>query len=118
MKIGSILSVDLIGTELVSSSGIDIRNLKNGLSANDRVSIVDTIGSLFAYFQCIIIMIENKMISKDFLTILLAAVLLHTISIFNYLYNPTGDLEKTSLFPDFVKPLLIVYLLSNVTGSK
>jgi len=109
VKIFLILMIDTFGKKNVA--GIDISSLKNGLSANNRVSIVDTIGSLFAYLQCIIISIENKMISKNFLKILLISVLLHIFSIFNYLYNPTGDLEKAKIFPDFVKPLLIIHLI-------
>lgn len=119
LKIGVILTIDIFGKENIL--GVDIKNLKNGLSSEDRVSIVDTIGSLFSYFQCIIIMIENKMISKDFLTLLLTAVLLHTISVFNYLYHPTGDLDKAKIFPDIVKPLLVGYFLfskfKNISGS-
>ena len=108
-KIGGILTIDLFGKE--NLAGFDIKSLKNGLNANDRVGIVDTIGSLFSYFQCIIIMIENKMISKNFLTLLLTALLFHIMSVFNYLYNPTGDLESAKIFPDLVKPILITYLV-------
>ena len=108
-KIGTILAIDLFGKE--NLIGIDIKSLKNGLTAEDRVSIVDTIGSLFSYFQCIIIMIENKMISKNFLTLLLTLNHLHMMSIFNYLYHPTGDLENAKLFPDLFKPILITYLI-------
>jgi hypothetical protein len=114
-KIGLILLIDIIGKSGIIN--VHIQNLKNGLTATDRVTLIDSVGSLFSYIQCIIILTENKLVSKDFMLLLFSGILLHMFSIFNYLYKPTGNLEKSSIFPDFVKPLLLGFVIYSFLKS-
>jgi hypothetical protein len=112
-KIGLILSVDILGKRHVN-----LRNLKSGLSPHDRVSLVDTVGGLFSYIQCIIILTENKMVSKEFMILLFIGILLHMLSVFNYLYKPTGNMDNERLFPDIVKPILIGFVVYSILKNK
>jgi hypothetical protein len=83
--------------------------------SNDRVVLMDTIGSVFAYFQILIIIIENKLFTKNQFIIILSVLLLHVCSVLNYLYDiPNGvKSEKNGLFPDLFKPILLIFLLYN-----
>ncbi len=89
-------------------------NTSNG--KKDRVFILDTIGSLFGYFQVIILLIENKLVTKNQLIFLLILLLTHTISVTNYLYYTNGDSklhEKKDIFPDIFKPMVFIMLIVN-----
>lgn len=108
-KIALILSVDIL-----CKQSENIQNMKNGLSPHDRVSLVDTVGGLFSYIQCIIILTENKLVSKDFMILLFVGILLHMLSVFNYLYKPSGNMDNERLFPDIVKPILIAYAVYSI----
>ncbi len=88
----------------------------------DRVVLTETIGSVFAYFQILILIIENKLFTKNQLFIILGALLLHICSIMNYLYevpNEESSLEKSTglgpsrIFPDLFIPILVVFLFYN-----
>jgi hypothetical protein len=82
----------------------------------DRVVLTETIGSVFTYFQILILIIENKLFTKSQLFIILGALLLHICSIMNYLYEvPNGEssLEKGQIFPDLFIPILVVFLFYN-----
>ena len=86
------------------------------LDIQDRVVLIDTIGSVFAYFQILILIIENKLFSKIQLIVILGALLLHVCSMLNYLYEvPNGDSEKNKIFPDLFKPILVAILFYNYT---
>ena len=76
---------------------------------------MDTIGSVFAYFQILIIIIENKLFTKNQFILILSVLLLHVCSVLNYLYDiPNGvKSEKNGLFPDLFKPILLIFLLYN-----
>jgi|694.fasta_scaffold85624_5 hypothetical protein len=118
VKIFGIMLIDVTGKHKPFFNPTQFSGM--GPSSNpdiqDRVVLIDTIGSVFAYFQILILIIENKLFTKSQLFIILGALLLHVCSIMNYLYEvPNGEssLEKVRIFPDLFKPILVVVLFYN-----
>lgn len=125
-KIFSIMLVDFTGQfkPFFNPSKIALPGKGDGfipeLDINDRVVLIDTIGSVFAYFQILILIIERKLFNKIQLTVLLGALLLHVCSILNYLYDiPNGiPTEKNKIFPDLFKPIMILFFVYNYSKNK
>jgi len=80
---------------------------KNLLSLTDKVIIMDTIGSMFCYFQIMALIIENKLLSKNYILMLMGALLLHILSILNYLKNEALDKRDKYIIPDLFKIVLL-----------
>lgn len=112
VKIFGIMLIDVTGKHKPFFNPTQLLNHDK----QDRVVLTETIGSVFAYFQILILIIENKLFTKSQLFIILGALLLHVCSIMNYLYEvPNGEssLEKVRIFPDLFKPILVVVLFYN-----
>ncbi len=88
---------------------------KNRLSLDitDRVIIMDTIGSMFCYFQILVLLIENKLLNQNYFMLLLAVVFLHVVSILNYLKNQATNKNDKHIIPDLFKVVLIGCFLIN-----
>ena len=80
---------------------------KNSLKLTDRVIIMDTIGSMFCYFQILVILIENKLLTQNYFLLLLGVLLLHIISVLNYLKNQAINKNDKYIVPDLFKIVLI-----------
>jgi len=80
---------------------------KYSLQLTDRVIIMDTIGSMFCYFQILVLLIENKLLNQNYFIILLGILLLHVISVLNYLKNQALDKNDKYIIPDLFKIVLI-----------
>jgi hypothetical protein len=80
---------------------------KNLLSLTDKVIIMDTIGSMFCYFQIMAVIIENKLLSKNHILMLMGALVLHILSILNYLKNEALDKRDKYIIPDLFKIVLL-----------
>jgi multisubunit Na+/H+ antiporter MnhF subunit len=80
---------------------------KSSLQTTNRVIILDTIGSMYAYFQILIIIIENKMFNKECISLLIFFQFLHIISVLNYLRNQATDKNDKHIIPDLFKIVLI-----------
>ena len=118
VKIFGIMLIDVTGKHKPFFNPTQFSGM--GPSSNpdiqDRVVLIDTIGSVFAYFQILILIIENKLFTKSQLFIILGALLLHVCSMMNYLYEvPNGETspEKGRIFPDLFKPILVSVLFYN-----
>ena len=121
VKIFGIVLIDATGQykPFFNPSQVSIPNIQ------DRVVLIDTIGSVFAYFQILILIIENKLFTKIQLFTILGALLLHVCSMLNYLYEiPNGETSqditpsKGKIFPDLFKPILVIILFYNYTQKK
>jgi hypothetical protein len=118
VKIFGIMLIDITGKHKPFFNPTQLSGMGPGSNPDiqDRVVLIDTIGSVFAYFQILILIIENKLFTKSQLFIILGALLLHVCSIMNYLYEvPNGEssLEKVRIFPDLFKPILVSVLFYN-----
>ncbi len=80
---------------------------KSSLQTTNRVIILDTIGSMYAYFQILIIIIENKLFNKECISLLIFFQFLHIISVLNYLKNQATDKNDKHIIPDLFKVVLI-----------
>jgi len=80
---------------------------KNLLRLTDKVIIMDTIGSMFCYFQIMALIIENKLLSKNYILMLMGALVLHILSILNYLKNEALDKRDKYIIPDLFKIVLL-----------
>ncbi len=82
---------------------------KNRLSLDitDRVIIMDTIGSMFCYFQILVLLIENRLLNQNYFILLLSVLFLHIISILNYLKNQAINKDDKYIIPDLFKVVLI-----------
>ena len=88
-------------------SKIPFYESKSSLQTTNRVIILDTIGSMYAYFQILIIIIENKMFNKECISLLIFFQFLHIISVLNYLRNQATDKNDKHIIPDLFKVVLI-----------
>jgi hypothetical protein len=116
LKIISILVSDNIRSSVLKSINLDLIEEKNKLKngKRDRVNVLDELGSLFSYFQIIVILIENEMITKTQLSFLLILVILHSISSVEYLYNHENkSLKQNPIFPDIFKVMVFILLIVN-----
>jgi multisubunit Na+/H+ antiporter MnhF subunit len=83
------------------------------LDITDRVIIMDTIGSMFSYFQILVLLLENKLLNENYFMLLLAVVFLHVVSILNYLKNQATNKNDKHIIPDLFKVVLIGCFLIN-----
>ena len=86
---------------------IPLANSKYSLKDTDRVIIMDTIGSMFCYFQILVLLIENKLLTQNYFLLLLGVLLLHIISVLNYLKNQAINKNDKYIIPDLFKIVLI-----------
>lgn len=77
------------------------------LEANDKLIIMDTIGSMFTYVQILVLLIENKLLINKY-DILVGILLLHILSVLNYLRNKAVGEKDDFIFPDLFKPAIIL----------
>jgi len=78
-KIVIIFLLDFISQYHPFYYGPEIKN------STDRVAILDTIGSIFAYLQIAIIVLENKILKTTQFKILLILIFIHVSKTFNKL---------------------------------
>ncbi len=101
VKIFTMMAIDEFGGHFPFAKS------KNSLNNTDRVIIMDTIGSMFCYFQILILLIENKLLSQNYFLLLLGVLLLHIISVLNYLKNQAINKDDKRIVPDLFKVVLI-----------
>jgi hypothetical protein len=101
IKIFTMMVIDEFGGRL------PFAKTKYYLQNTDRVIIMDTIGSMFCYFQILVILIENKLLNQNYFLLLLGVLLLHIISVLNYLKNQATDKNDKRIIPDLFKVVLI-----------
>jgi hypothetical protein len=104
VKVLTMLFIDEFGGHL------PFYDTKNYLNLTDRVIIMDTIGSMFCYFQVFVILLENNLLMK-YHTLLLGVLLLHILSVLNYLKNKATDRKDKYIMPDLFKVVLLGCLL-------
>lgn len=101
LKIFTMMAIDEFGSRM------PLANTKYSLRNTDRVIIMDTIGSMFCYFQILVILIENKLLNQNYFILLLGILLLHIISVLNYLKNQATNKNDKYIIPDLFKVVLI-----------
>ena len=101
IKILIMMAVDEFGGYL------PFNHTKNSLNLTDRVIIMDTIGSMSTYFQILVLLIENKLLNQNYFLLLLGVLLLHVISVLNYLKNQATNKNDKYIIPDLFKIVLI-----------
>ena len=101
LKIFIMMAIDEFGGRL------PLAKTKYSLQNTDRVIIMDTIGSMFCYFQILVLLIENKLLSQNYFLLLLGVLLLHIISVLNYLKNQATNKNDKRIIPDLFKVVLI-----------
>ncbi len=101
IKIFTMMAIDEFGGRL------PLAKTKYSLQNTDRVIIMDTIGSMFCYFQILVILIENKLLNQNYFLLLLGVLLLHIISVLNYLKNQAINKSDKYIIPDLFKIVLI-----------
>jgi hypothetical protein len=100
-KIVIILLLDEFG------GNIPFYKTKYSLGTTNRVIILDTIGSMYSYFQILILIIENKLFNKECISLLIFFQLLHILSVLNYLRNEATNKNDKYVIPDLFKVVLI-----------
>jgi len=88
-------------------SKMPLYDSKYSLQTTNRVIILDTIGSMYAYFQILILIIENKLFNKECISLLIFFQLLHILSVLNYLRNEATNKNDKYIIPDLFKVVLI-----------
>ena len=78
LKIFTMMALDELGGRL------PLARTKYSLQNTDRVIIMETIGSMFCYFQILVLLIENKLLTQNYFLLLLGVLLLHIISVLNF----------------------------------
>ena len=101
MKILIMMAIDEFGGHSPFAS------TKSSLQLTDRVIIMDTIGSMSSYFQILVLLIENKLLNQNYFLLLLGVLLLHVISVLNYLKNQATNKDDKYIIPDLFKVVLI-----------
>jgi len=86
---------------------IPFHKYKLELEANDKLIIMDTIGSMFTYVQILVLLIENKLLINKY-EILVGILLLHVISVLNHLRNKAIGGKNDFILPDLFKPAIIL----------
>jgi hypothetical protein len=86
---------------------IPFHKYKLELNSNDKLIIMDTIGSMFAYFQIFVLLIENKLLIKNY-ELLVGILLLHVLSVLHYLKNKAIGDKNQFIFPDLFKPAIVL----------
>ena len=86
---------------------IPFHKYKLELEGNDKLIIMDTIGSMFTYVQILVLLIENKLLINKY-EILVGILLLHILSVLNHLRNKAVGEKDDFIFPDLFKPAIIL----------
>lgn len=100
-KIFIMLTIDEFG------GYIPFHKYKFELNSNDKLIIMDTIGSMFTYVQVLVLLIENKLLMNNY-EVLVGIVLIHIISVLNHLRNKAVGERGDFIFPDLFKPAIIL----------
>lgn len=100
-KIFIMLTIDEFGGH------IPFHKYKFELNSNDKLIIMDTIGSMFTYVQVLVLLIENKILMNNY-EVLIGIVLLHILSVLNHLRNKAVGQKDDFIFPDLFKPAIIL----------
>lgn len=100
-KIFIMLTIDEFGGH------IPFHKYKIELQSNDKLIIMDTIGSMFTYVQVLVLLIENKLLINNY-EILIGVLLLHILSVLNHLRNKATGSKNDFIFPDLFKPAIIL----------
>jgi len=77
------------------------------LDSNDKLIIMDTIGSMFTYVQVLVLLIENKLLMNNY-EVLIGILLIHILSVLNHLRNKAVGEKDDFIFPDLFKPAIIL----------
>jgi hypothetical protein len=86
---------------------IPFHKYKLELNSNDRLIIMDTIGSMFTYVQILVLLIENKLLVNNY-EILVGVLLIHILSVLNHLRNKATGEKHDFIFPDLFKPAIVI----------
>jgi hypothetical protein len=100
-KIFIMLTIDEFGGH------IPFHKYKLELQSNDKLIIMDTIGSMFTYVQVLVLLIENKLLINNY-EILVGVLLIHILSVLNHLRNKAIGGKNDFIFPDLFKPAIIL----------
>lgn len=91
---------------------IPFHKYKFELESNDKLIIMDTIGSMFTYVQVLVLLIENNLLVNNY-EILIGVLLVHILSVLNYLRNKAKGDKHDFIFPDLFKPAIILAFIFN-----
>lgn len=86
---------------------IPFHKYKFELESNDKLIIMDTIGSMFTYVQVLVLLIENNLFVNNY-EILIGVLLVHILSVLNYLRNKGKGDRQDFIFPDLFKVTIIL----------
>jgi hypothetical protein len=86
---------------------IPFHKYKLELSSNDKLIIMDTIGSMFTYVQVLVLLVENKLLMNNY-EVLVGVLLIHILSVLNHLRNKAVGEKDDFIFPDLFKPAIIL----------
>ena len=100
-KIFIMLTIDEFGGH------VPFHKYKFELDTNDKLIIMDTIGSMFTYFQVLVLLVENKLLMNNY-EVLVGVLLIHILSVLNHLRNKAVDEKADFIFPDLFKPAIIL----------
>jgi len=100
-KIFIMLTIDEFGGH------IPFHKYKFELNSNDKLIIMDTIGSMFTYVQVLVLLVENKLLMNNY-EVLIGILLVHIISVLNHLRNKAVGEKGDFIFPDLFKPAIIL----------
>ena len=100
-KIFIMLTIDEFGGH------VPFHKYKFELDSNDKLIIMDTIGSMFTYFQVLVLLVENKLLMDNY-EVLVGVLLIHILSVLNHLRNKAVGEKDDFIFPDLFKPAIIL----------
>ena len=100
-KIFIMLTIDEFG------GNVPFHKYKLELNSNDKLIIMDTIGSMFTYVQVLVLLIENNLLMNNY-EVLIGILLVHILSVLNHLRNKAVGEKADFIFPDLFKPAIIL----------
>lgn len=100
-KIFIMLTIDEFGGH------VPFHKYKLELNSNDKLIIMDTIGSMFTYVQVLVLLVENKLLMNNY-EVLVGVLLIHILSVLNHLRNKAVGEKDDFIFPDLFKPAIIL----------
>ena len=100
-KIFIMLTIDEFGGH------VPFHKYKFELNSNDKLIIMDTIGSMFTYFQVLVLLVENKLLMNNY-EVLVGVLLIHILSVLNHLRNKAVGEKDDFIFPDLFKFAIIL----------
>ena len=100
-KIFIMLTIDEFGGH------VPFHKYKFELGSNDKLIIMDTIGSMFTYVQVLVLLLENKLLMNNY-EVLVGVLLIHILSVLNHLRNKAVGEKDDFIFPDLFKPAIIL----------